>query len=90
MKTEDYYEEAESMHKGWSEYLKIIDGLKDNVNNKEEITLKEACYILHGDMYPSFIWEKFKEYCEGIGLEHKRMIWECWKGLFELWQKEKN
>lgn len=85
IKSKKFYREAERMEIGWGQYLESIDKLKDKVDFGIEITLKEMCWTLYGDGYPSSIWEKFKKYCEIKKLKNRRMLYHCWKGLFTNW-----
>jgi hypothetical protein len=85
IKSKEFYQEAENTQKGWGHYLKAIDKLKDKVENQKNITLSQACWVLYGEGHCSFTWREFKTYARSLGLSRKRMIWECWKGLFDSW-----
>lgn len=78
-----FYKEAEDMQDGWGRYLKSIDMLKDRVELHQNIRLNEACWILYGEGYCSFVWENFKKYCIKMKWNRKSMPWEAWKGLFD-------
>lgn len=86
IKDESYYDEAESMQDGWGDTLHWIDVLKDKIQYKKEITLKEFCYSLYGDGWCSHAWDAFKMYCEQeLKYSRKRLVYDAWKGVFDKW-----
>lgn len=85
IQSRSFYKEAENMQIGWGKYLKCIDELANKVDNQIEIGLKEACWVLYGEGHCSDVWTKFYDYCESKKLKRKKMIWECWDGLFRRW-----
>lgn len=86
IKPKKYYDEANNMSPGWGNTLRWIDGLKDKLKNKQDFTLEEFCYTLYGDGWCSHTWEAFKLYCErDLKYSHKKMVYECWSGLFKCW-----
>ena len=88
IKSKKYYKEAENMQEGWGETLRQIDILKNKIQFKKEITLDDYCYSLYGDCYCSHCWEAFKLYCEKtLKYSRKKLIHDCWKGLFDFWVK---
>ena len=87
IKSKEFYDEAENMQIGWGEYLKSIDELKDKVKYKKNITLREYRWILYGEYYPISIRDQFYEYCKSLNYTRKKMVYECWNGLFENWIK---
>lgn len=88
IKSKEFYSDAESMQKGWGKRLKSIDILKDRVEQKKDITLKDVCYILYGNGYGSHVWLGFQTYCKSKRWGKKQMPWEAWNGLFDTWVKE--
>ena len=83
IKSKKFYQEAENMQKGWGNYLKSIDKLKDAVNNKKNIGLNDACWVLYGEGYCSSVWEEFEKFCIKNGWRRKKMPWEAWDGIFK-------
>lgn len=85
IKSKEFYDEAESIEKGWGSYLRRIDELKDKVHNKLDISLKDSCWILYAEGYCSSIWESFFSFCENQRWSNRELPWEAWKGLFDEW-----
>lgn len=86
IQSESFYQEANDMQEGWGETLRAIDVLKDKFENNENITLKEACYILWAEKFVnSSVYLKFQKAMEA----HKRrkMPWPAWNGMFEDWSR---
>lgn len=88
VKSKAFYDEAEAMEEGWGRYLKKIDILKDKVDDMEDITLNEACWVLYGERYLSQDWNNFSEFCLTKSWEKRVMPWESWKGLFDKFQSK--
>jgi len=88
IKSKEFYAEADQMSDGWGGYLKSIDTLKDDVHNKKDIVIDDACWILYAEGHCSSVWYKFKDYCIKNKWEKREMPWEAWKGLFHGWQRE--
>ena len=88
IKSKKFYQEAEDMQDGWGKYLKKIDILKDKVDNKKDISLNEACWVLYGEGYVSSSWESFEKYCTKKKWHKKLMPWEAWEGLYQNAFKE--
>lgn len=89
VKSKKFYAEADEMQQGWGKYLKSIDILKDSVDDKKDITLNDACWILYGEGHCSGTWESFKVECIRKGWKNKKMPWDAWKGIFDVWNKER-
>lgn len=87
IKSKKYYAEGENLSEGWGHYMKSIDILKDKVQNQEDITLKDVCWILYGEGWCSSYWKGFETYCISKKYKNRKMMWECWKGLFDKWYK---
>lgn len=85
MNNKKFYAEAERMEKGWGKYLHSIDELKDKVKDWQDITLKEACWILYADGYCSDCWLQFEYFCKQKGMSRKKMVWQAWEGIFNNW-----
>ncbi len=85
LKSKEYYREAESLQKGWGKTLKYIDVLKDKVNADDDVSLKDACYILYLDGWCSYYWEKFYSYSTSKKWTKRKMPWLAWNALFNKW-----
>lgn len=85
IKSKKFYKEAEDMEIGWGRYLRSIDELKDKVDKGENITLKEACWVLYGDGHCSKVWGDFSIYCKFKKMDRKKLVWQCWNGVFQDW-----
>jgi hypothetical protein len=71
------------MEKGWGEYLKSIDILRDKVLAHQKIRLKDACWILYAEGLCSSTWEAFKKAMTAES--RKKYMWEDWKRKFNAW-----
>lgn len=86
IKENSFYEMGEALQEGWGKTLRNIDELKDKIQYKKSITLKEFCYSLYGNGYCSHIWDAFKMYCEeDLKYSRKRLIYDAWDGIFNKW-----
>jgi hypothetical protein len=78
MKDEEFYQEANEMHEGWGDYLKKIDDLKTRVENKQTVTLNEACWLMYADLYlPASKYLKFKKKMQEKNVDN--LTWEQWQ-----------
>jgi hypothetical protein len=87
IKSKKFYQEAEDMEPGWGKYLRWIDVLKDKVDNQDNITLKEACWVLYGEGYNSSYWEMFYKHCTNKKWSKRKMPWDAWKGIHQTFFK---
>jgi hypothetical protein len=85
----EFYKEANDMQPGWGKFLLRIDKLKDRVNAKKHISIKDACYILWAEQgIDSPRWLKFQKWAKQSSLHNRRFPWLIWKGLFFGWEEQ--
>lgn len=85
IKSKKWYAHGEKMQKGWGEYLRYIDTLKDKKQNNDRFCLNDFCWTLYGDGNCSSIWEGFKQYASGAG--YNRLTYKSWRRIYETWIK---
>lgn len=79
---EEYYIEGNMMSDGWGDYMYSIDKLRESVENKEPITLKDALWICYAEsLVMSSKFEFIKEKIKEAKLDNISMPWEFWKPI---------
>ena len=86
-KEESFYHEANEMSRGWGNYMRKIDELKDKIASNNPLSLKEFCWTLYGEGHCSSTWESFAKYAEEN--KHVKYEFNTWTAIFKKWQSEK-
>jgi hypothetical protein len=86
MQSNSFYEEANDMSEGWGDTLRSIDVLRAKFDSNEDITIKDACFILWAEKcVDSHVYLKFKDDMKSY--KRRKMPWPAWYGMFEDWNK---
>lgn len=85
MQSKKFYQEANDMTTGWGDNLRKIDILGDKFDRGEDITLKEACFILWAEKcICSNVYLKFENAMKKYN--KRKLPWPAWYGMFEDWK----
>ena len=86
IQSKKFYKDANSMQKGWGDYLLWIDRLKDKKQYNGMFTTRQFCWTLYGDGHCSQVWLSFQQEFLKKGI--KVLRYKKWEQLFNDWNKQ--